>query len=219
MYSGVFSQIFREDRGLNQDRLFYFVHLSFQEFLAAVYIFVSFINSGVNLLSEDHSTSQQSVLTTEQSAVKQLFQSAVNKALQSPNGHLSLFLRFLVGLSMQNNQALLQDLLKSRLHSNQDTVQYIKEKIRENPSPEQCINLFHCLNELNDHSLEEEIQQYLSAGSLSTTTLSSAQWAALVFILLSSEKELGVFELKKFSTSEEGLLNLLPVVPASTLSL
>lgn len=220
--STVFSQIFKEDRGMNQDRLFSFVHLSFQEFLAAVHVIVSFINSGVNLLSEDQSASQQSVLITEQCAVKHLFEGAVNKALQSPNGHQVLFLRFLIGLSLQKNQALLQDLLKqsgSSLQSNQDIVQYIKEKIRENPPPGQCINLFHCLNELNDHSLVEEIQQYLSSGSLSTKNLSPAQWSALVCILLSSDNELDVFDLEKFSASEEGLLRLLPVIQASRLSL
>ncbi|XP_070779696.1 NACHT, LRR and PYD domains-containing protein 12-like [Enoplosus armatus] len=222
VYSRVFSQVFKEDRGLNQDKRFGFVHLSFQEFLSAVHVIVSFINSGVNLLSEEQSACEQPVLVTEQSAVKHLFQSAVNKTLHSPNGHLGLFLRFLFGLSLHTNQALLQDLVKqsgSSLQSNQDTVQYIKKKIRENPSPERCINLFHCLNELNDPSVVEEIQQCLSSGCLSTNKLSPAQWSALVFILLSSESELDVFDLKKYSASEEGLLRLLPVVQASSLSL
>ncbi|XP_070703966.1 NACHT, LRR and PYD domains-containing protein 12-like [Pempheris klunzingeri] len=222
VYSGVFTEIFKEGRGLNQEKLFSFVHLSFQEFLAAVHLIVSFTNSGVNLLSEEQSTSQHPELITEQSAVKHLFQSAVNKALQSPNGHLNMFLRFLTGLSLQTNQELLRDLLKqsgSSLESNEDVGQYIKKKIRENPSPEQCINLFHCLNELNDHSLVEEIQQYLSSGYLYSNKLSPGQWSALVFVLLSSENKLDVFDLKKFSASEEGLLRLLPVVQASSLSL
>ncbi|XP_071375862.1 uncharacterized protein [Centroberyx affinis] len=96
-------------------------------------------------------------------------------ALQSPNGHLDLFLRFLLGLSLQTNQTLLRGLLKqvgSNSQTNQETVQYIKDKIRENPSPERSINLFHCLNELNDRSLVEGIQQYLRSGSLSTEKLS-----------------------------------------------
>ncbi|XP_031727005.1 NACHT, LRR and PYD domains-containing protein 12-like [Anarrhichthys ocellatus] len=222
VYSSVLTQIFKEDRGLNQDKRFCFDHLSFQEFLAALHVIVSFISYGVNVLSEDQPTSQQSALITGQSAVNQLFQSAVNKALQSPNGHLDLFLRFLVGLSLQTNQALLQGLLNqsgSSLQSNQDTVQYVKEMIRKNPSPERRINLFHCLNELRDHSLLEEIQQYLSSECLSTDKLSPAQWSALVFILLSSESKLDVFDLKKFSGSEESLLKLLPVLQASSLSL
>uniref|UniRef100_A0A4W6EFX9 NACHT LRR and PYD domain-containing protein n=1 Tax=Lates calcarifer TaxID=8187 RepID=A0A4W6EFX9_LATCA len=89
----------------------------------------------------------------------------------------------------------------------------------KNLSPEKSINLFHCLNELNDCSLVEEIQQSLSSGRLSTDKLSPAQWLALVFILLSSEKDLNVFDLKKYSASEEALLRLLPVVKASNKAL
>ncbi|XP_071397744.1 protein NLRC3-like isoform X2 [Centroberyx affinis] len=222
VYSGVFTQILREEEhGLNQDKVFCFVHLSIQEFLAAVYVFLSFINSGVNLLSETHSASWWSTLLREKSNVKDLYQNAVDKALQSTNGHLDLFLRFLLGLSLETNQTLLHGLLTqtgSKSQTNQETVRYIKEKIRENPSPERSINLFHCLNELNDHSPVKEIQQYLRSGSLSTKKLSPAQWSALVFILLSSEQELDVFDLKKYSASEEALLKLLPVVKASNKS-
>uniref|UniRef100_UPI003AAE97E4 uncharacterized protein n=1 Tax=Centroberyx gerrardi TaxID=166262 RepID=UPI003AAE97E4 len=236
VYSGVFTQIFKEECGLYQDKVFCFVHLSIQEFLAAVYVFLSFINTDVNLLSEPQSTSWcptlskwcptllgwRSTLLRNNSNVNHLYQRAVDKALQSPNGHLDLFLRFLLGLSLETNQTLLRGLLTqtgSSSQTNQETVQYIKDKIRENPSPERSINLFHCLNELNDRSLVEEIQQYLRSGSFSTAKLSPAQWSALVFILLSSEKELDVFDLKKYSASEEALLRLLPVVKASNISL
>uniref|UniRef100_UPI003AB08E5B NLR family CARD domain-containing protein 3 n=1 Tax=Centroberyx gerrardi TaxID=166262 RepID=UPI003AB08E5B len=190
------------------------------EFLAAVYVIVSFIESGVSLLSETQTASTSSK-ARDKSQVNHLYQSAVDKALQSPNGHLDLFLRFLLGLSLETNQTLLRGLLEKTGRSsqtNQETVQYIKEKIKENPSPERSINLFHCLNEMNDHSLVEEIQQYLRSGSLSRTRLSPAQWSALVFILLSSEEELDVFDLKKYSASEEALLRLLPVVKASNKS-
>ncbi|XP_029913861.1 uncharacterized protein LOC115363732 [Myripristis murdjan] len=208
VYSGVFTQIFKEERGLHQDKVFCFIHLSVQEFLAALHVFVTFINSGVNLLTEGQSTSQ----------LKHLYQNAVDKALQSPNGHLDLFLRFLLGLSLPTNQTLLRGLMTqtgSSSQTYQETVQFIKKKIKDSPSPERSINLFHCLNELNDHSLVKEIQQYLRSGRLSTAKLSPAQWSALVFILLTSEEDLEVFDLKKYSASEEALVRLLPVVKAS----
>uniref|UniRef100_A0A3B5LAV5 NACHT domain-containing protein n=1 Tax=Xiphophorus couchianus TaxID=32473 RepID=A0A3B5LAV5_9TELE len=189
VYSGVFTQIFKEERGLYQDKVFCFVHLSVQEFLAALHVHLTFINSGSDR--------------------------AVDQALQSPNGHLDLFLRFLLGLSLQTNQRLLQGLLTqtgSSSQTNQKTVQYIKKKISENKSAEKSINLFHCLNELNDRSLVEEIQQSLSSGRLSTDKMSPAHWSALGFILVSSGKDLDVFDLKKYSASEEVLLRLLPVV-------
>ncbi|CAI5657751.1 protein NLRC3-like [Oreochromis niloticus] len=214
VYSGVFTQIFKEERGLYQDKVFCFIHLSVQEFLAALHVHLTFINSGLNLLEEQQTTS----MFKHQS----FHQSAVNKALQSPNGHLDLFLRFLLGLSLQTNQSLLRGLLTqtgSSSQTNQKTVQYIKEKLSENLSAEKSINLFHCLNELNDRSLVEEIQQSLRSRSLSTDKLSSAQWSALVFILLSSEEDLDVFDLKKYSASEEALLRMLPVVKASNKAL
>ncbi|XP_019207673.1 NACHT, LRR and PYD domains-containing protein 3-like [Oreochromis niloticus] len=219
VYSGVFTQIFKEERGLYQDKVFCFIHLSVQEFLAALHVHLTFINSGKNLLEEQQTTSKRSSFLRKKEFV---LQSAVNKALQSPNGHLDLFLRFLLGLSLQTNQSLLRGLLTqtgSSSQTSQETVQYIKKKLSKNLSAEKSINLFHCLNELNDRSLVEEIQQALRSGSLSTDKLSPAQWSALVFILLSSEKDLDVFDLKKYSASEEALLRLLPVVKASNKAL
>ncbi|CAJ1056056.1 NLR family CARD domain-containing protein 3-like [Xyrichtys novacula] len=223
VYSGVFTQIFREERGLYQDKVFCFIHLSVQEFLAALHVHLTFTNSEVNLLEdEQQTTSSISKIFSVKQNRKHLYQSALDKALQSLNGHLDLFLRFLLGLSLQTNQNLLRGLLThtgSSPQTNQETVQYIKKKISEDLSTEKSINLFHCLNELNDVSLVEEIQQYLRSGRLSTEELSPAQWSALVFILLSSEKDLDVFDLKKYSASEEALRRLLPVVKASNKAL
>ncbi|XP_019963005.2 NACHT, LRR and PYD domains-containing protein 3-like [Paralichthys olivaceus] len=214
VYSGVFTQIFKEERGLYKETVFCFVHLSVQEFLAALYVYQTLTNSGVDLLSTPHlhEKSKNKVTLTH------LYLSAVDKALQSPNGHLDLFLRFLLGLSLQTNQSLLRGLLsqgRGSSQTNQETVHYIKKKISENLSPEKNINLFHCLNELQDHSLVEEIQQSLRLERLSTEKLSPTQWSALVFILLSSRKDLDVFDLKKYSFSNKALLRLLPVVKVS----
>ncbi|XP_071320586.1 NLR family CARD domain-containing protein 3-like isoform X1 [Trachinotus anak] len=220
VYSGVFTQIFKEESGLYQDKVFCFVHLSVQEFLAALHVHMTFINSGVNLMSEEQPTSLWFKLFRDKS--KLFYQSAVDKALQSPNGHLDLFLRFLLGLSLQTNQTLLRGLLTltgSGSKIIQKIVHYIKKTIKKTPSLEKSINLFHCLNELNDGSLVEQIQQSLRSGRISTDKLSPAQWSALVFILLSSQKDLDVFDLKKYSASEEALLRLLPVVKASNKAL
>ncbi|XP_041863593.1 NLR family CARD domain-containing protein 3-like [Melanotaenia boesemani] len=217
VYSGVFTQIFKEERGLYQEKVFSFVHLSVQEFLAALHVRLTFIKSGINLMEE-----QQTVSVYLNEPDLHLHQKAVDEALQSPNGHLDLFLRFLLGLSLQTNQSLLRGLMTqtgSSSQTNQETVQYIKKKISENVSAERSINLFHCLNELNDRSLEKEIHLFLRSGRLSADELSPAQWSALVFILLSSEEDLEVFDLQKYFPSEEVLLRLLPVVKASSKAL
>ncbi|XP_028296919.1 protein NLRC3-like [Gouania willdenowi] len=213
--SGVFTQDFIEESSLYQDKVFTFIHLSLQEFLAALHVHQTFISSKVNLLEHKSLNLPHS---GGQPDFNLLHQSAVNEALRSPNGHLDLFLRFLLGLSLPTNQRLLQGLLTqtgSDSENNQKTVKYIKKKLSEGFSTERSINLFHCLNEMNDHSLLEEIQQYMKSGRLSTEKLSPAQLSALVFILLSSQEHLDVFDLKRFSPSEEAFLKLLPVIKAS----
>uniref|UniRef100_A0A3Q2DTF8 NACHT domain-containing protein n=1 Tax=Cyprinodon variegatus TaxID=28743 RepID=A0A3Q2DTF8_CYPVA len=199
VYSGVLTQIFKEETGLYEESVFCFIHLSVQEFLAALHIRLK----GVTPLGN-------------------FYQTAVDEALQSKNGHLDLFLRFLLGLSLESNQKLLKGILSwigSNSEPNQETIAYIKKKIETCPSTEKCINLFHCLNELKDDSLVKEIQTFLKSGNLSQQELTPAQWSALVFILLSSEKDLDVFDLKKYSASENYLLNLLPVLKASNKAL
>ncbi|XP_073688884.1 NLR family CARD domain-containing protein 3-like [Garra rufa] len=215
VYSGVCTQIFREEFGLQLGKVYSFVHLSIQEFLAALFKLLSFSEQNTGLRNEFRSP------------MTSLLKREVDKALQSENGHWDLFLRFLLGLSLESNQTLLQGLLRKTVSSsdiNQETAEYIKQKIRENPSPEKSINLFHCLNELNDRSLEQEVQTYLSrkdrqdvlgANCLSGVSLSAAQWSALVFVLLNSEEELDEFKLSKYDRSEECLLRLLPVIKAS----
>ncbi|XP_037621670.1 NLR family CARD domain-containing protein 3-like [Sebastes umbrosus] len=222
--SGVFTEIFKEERGRknDEDKVFSFVHLSVQEFLAALYVEREVINRNKNVMCEPGQTRGEQVrMFFSKTSMTEVHEFAIDKTLQSPNGHLDLFLRFLLGLSLETNQNLLRDLMKRKRSSetNQETVEYIKKKISENPAPERSINLFHCLNELNDRSLVEEIQQYLSSGRLSTDRLSPAQWSALVFILLSSEDDLDVFDLKKYSASQEALLRLLPVAKASNKAL
>ncbi|KAL6471881.1 hypothetical protein MHYP_G00205310, partial [Metynnis hypsauchen] len=215
VYSGVCTQIFREEFGLHLGKVYSFVHLSVQEFLAALYEFIDFISYNRNFLPRGFFG------LFKQSTMSDFLKTAVDKALQSENGHLDLFLRFLLGLSLESNQTLLQGLLTqtgSSSHSKEETVQYVKEKIRENPSPEKTINLFHCLNELNDHSLVQEVQTYLirgGSGRLSGAELSPAQWSAVVYVLLNSAEELDEFDLRKYGPSEECLLRLLPVVKAS----
>ncbi|XP_048859327.1 NACHT, LRR and PYD domains-containing protein 12-like isoform X3 [Brienomyrus brachyistius] len=197
VYSGVCTEVFKEEYGLYQDKVYCFVHLSIQEYLAALYVFLS--NSSAKLLK-----------------------TALDQALKSKNGHLDLYLRFLLGLSTDSSKTLLQKLLGQTVtssHNITETAKYIKEKIQRKLSPERTINLFHCLSELGDNSLVEEVQRYLNSGSLSAEDLSPAQYSALAFVMLMSDEELDVFDPKKFIRSDKEHWRLLPVVKNSRTAL
>ncbi|XP_022519461.2 NLR family CARD domain-containing protein 3-like isoform X6 [Astyanax mexicanus] len=221
VYSGVCTQIFREELELHLGKVFSFVHLSVQEFLAALYAFLCFTDRSVlNQQTTENQNTELSELFSK-STITDFLSSAIDRALQSESGHLDLFLRFLLGLSLESNQTLLRVVLtpKERIsHSSEEIVTYIKKKIEQNSSPEKSINLFHCLNELNDHSLMQEVQKYLSVGDRhpQKVRLSPAQWSALAFVLMNSEEEeLEEFDLNKYDPSEECFLRLLPVFKMS----
>ncbi|XP_072567386.1 NACHT, LRR and PYD domains-containing protein 3-like [Paramormyrops kingsleyae] len=197
VYSGVCTEVFKEEYGLYEEKVYCFVHLSIQEYLAALYVFLS--NSSADLL-----------------------ETAVDQALESKNGHLDLYLRFLLGLSTDSSKTLLKRLLGqtgTSSHNIGKTTKYIREKIQENLSPERTINLFHCLTELGDNSLVEEVQRYLNSGRLSAEDLSPAQYSALAFVMLVSDDELDVFDLKNFTRSDKEHWRLLPVVKNSRTAL
>ncbi|KAL0160813.1 hypothetical protein M9458_044538 [Cirrhinus mrigala] len=211
-YSGMCTQIFKEETGIILGTTYCFVHLSIQEFIAALYahLFLDINKKSVFV--------QDSIEQEENEAMFDLLKTAVDKALKSDNGHLDLFLRFLLGLSLQSNRRLLRGLLTQQDGSDQSIkkiVQYIKQTFEADLSPERSINLFYCLNELNDQTLVKDIQAHLSKGNLSSSDLSPAQWSALAFVLLTSEKELEEFELQKFKKSDECLIRLSAVIKTS----
>ncbi|KAL1268576.1 hypothetical protein QQF64_033939, partial [Cirrhinus molitorella] len=228
VYSGLCTQIFREEFGLYQGKVFCFVHLSIQEHLAALYVLLLFTNDNINVFDQITKQSLRSKVkdwfqlnSSKHVSLSELHQRAVDEALQSRNGHLDLFLQFLLGLSVESHQILLQGLMKqtrSRIDSNEKTLKYIKKKIRTIDYLEKSISLFHCLNELGDHSLVEEIQQYLKSGRIKEAKLSSSQWSAVVFVLLTSEEKLDEFDINEFvfgnnkSNKRKILQKLLPVI-------
>ncbi|XP_058627569.1 NLR family CARD domain-containing protein 3-like [Onychostoma macrolepis] len=212
VYSGLCTEIFQEEKAVSASNVYSFVHLSVQELIAALYVF--FINKNKKANPFLGSWRKKLTWKVSKKTLFKLHKAAVNKALQSENGHLDLFLRFLLGLSLESNQSDLKELLpglKWKTENMKDTADYIKQTIEEENSVERTINLFHCLSELKDDFVEE-IQKNLSSGNLSAQNLSSAQWSGLVFALQMSEETQEKFELQKYRRSDEALMRLLPVI-------
>ncbi|XP_072513110.1 NACHT, LRR and PYD domains-containing protein 3-like [Salminus brasiliensis] len=199
--SGFCTEILKEESVFYQRKVYCFVHLSFQEFLAAFYVFYCYVSKNTQMLKLFLGGFYQDNIT-----LHYLLEMALIKLHNKKNGHLELFLRFLVGISLESNQRLLHGLLTEILSTSESikaTIQFIKKELRNTSvifGGELPITLFLCLLEMKDHSLLE----FLKSEKCYEQELSVAHCSTIAYIIQTSEEVLDELDLKKVCTHEEG---------------
>ncbi|XP_061567583.1 NLR family CARD domain-containing protein 3-like isoform X2 [Cololabis saira] len=223
VYCGFCTAIFKVESVFNTKKLYCFVHLTIQEYFSALFVYRSLARKSIespilkNFVQGGTEEDLESVLDEDPVNIplQSLVELTICNSAQRTGGELDMFLRFLIGLSLQSTQELLYGLIQqTEEHSEvvEEIVKSLTEMDLNDCSPERCLNLVHCLVELKDTAIHDAVQRYLAPNQSPETHLSPVQCSALADSILMSTTPLEEFDLLKFRPKLQGKFRLLPAM-------
>lgn len=207
-YPGVITCVTEHKFGYKRTKLFTFVHLSVQEFFAALFAFHTFLSGNQDSLNVTTAKKRQ------KSNLCDFLKDVIDVALQSDNGHLDLFICFLFGISCDSSRDLLEGLLPPSWASSSDghkkVTTYIKSLKRKGLTSERCICLVRCLIELKDTSFLQKMRDRERSRSKEPLTLFQCTLLAYQFVM--SDIKHDEFDLRKYNITLEGFQRFSPAI-------
>lgn len=152
--SGLCTQYIIKPFVLEQEKALSFIHPTVQEYLAALYAYLSFRDLGKNIFENQVKHLLKGMIMGH--SVMELYKCAVDRSLLCQDGKLDLFLRFLFGMAINTNLPPSCTSLVTWPPFVVDAEALLKKKIREHPQSNRRRNLQYCLEELGVRAAEAE---------------------------------------------------------------
>ncbi|XP_029432650.1 NLR family CARD domain-containing protein 3 [Rhinatrema bivittatum] len=163
--------------------IYYFIHLTLQEFLAATYYHTAAKRAIFDLFTENG-------MSWPKLGFLNHFKNAVQRSLLLEEGQLDIFVRFLCGfLSPQVNKLLSGWLLVKDEHSGyrSQAISFLQSCLNTDYSiTSRTVNIMHCLHELQHAEIARTVEDAMKAESLAGK-LTPVNCSALAYLLRVSE--------------------------------
>ncbi|XP_042293549.1 NLR family CARD domain-containing protein 3 [Sceloporus undulatus] len=163
--------------------IYYFPHLTFQEFLASTYYYTAAKRALFDLFVE-------SGMSWPKLGFFNHFKNAIQRSLQSEDGHLDVFVRFLAGLlSPQVNKTLSEwFLVRDEHHSYRSHAVGLFQNLLGMDQAVSCrtVNLMRCLHEIQHTEVATVVEDAVKNENLAGM-LTPVNCSALTYVLQTSE--------------------------------
>lgn len=163
--------------------IYYFSHLTFQEYLAATYYYSVAKRALFDLFVE-------SGMSWPKLGFVNHVKNAIQRSLQSEDGHLDIFIRFLVGLLSSQVNKVLSDwfLVRDEHHGYRSHVVGLFQNFLGVDQVVSCrtVNLMRCLHELQHTEEAANVEEALKTENLAGM-LTPINCSALAYVLQTSE--------------------------------